>query len=158
VRSFRFLFLLVPARMRIALDRVERRAGLAALVGIAAVITILPIVILLAITIVGIPLIALEAAGVFVGTWLGTGVLALMVGLRLGALVWQRRPRRRCGADSRPRGRDASETVLYVDLAVTALVSLGRLGASVLEFLGTSPLDAMRGRNGGPPMPWWQIE
>ena len=67
------VFLLFPVRMRLALDRVERHPGLAAFVGIAAVIAVVPIAILLAITIIGIPLIVLEFAAVFVGIWLGTG-------------------------------------------------------------------------------------
>jgi membrane-bound ClpP family serine protease len=77
------VFLLFPLRMRLALDRVERHPGLAAFVGIAAAIAVLPVAILLAISIVGIPLIVLEFAAVFVGIWLGTGAIALLVGRRL---------------------------------------------------------------------------
>jgi hypothetical protein len=153
------VFLLFPARMRIALDRVERHPGLAALVGTAAVIAILPVAILLAITIIGIPLIALEVAGVFAGIWLGTGAIALLVGRRLTELVWP-------ATTPSPLWAlilglvvvSAAETVPYVGWAVTALVWLVGLGASILAFLGTSPLDAMRAVGiGGPPMPRRQI-
>jgi hypothetical protein len=129
------------------------------LVGTAAVVAILPVAILLAITIVGIPLIALEVAGVFAGIWLGTGAIALLVGRRLTELVWP-------ATTPSPLWAlilglvvvSAAETVPYVGWAVTALVWLVGLGASILAFLGTSPLDAMRAVGiGGPPMPRRQI-
>jgi len=81
------VFLLFPVRMRIAHDRLERHPGLAALVGAIAVLAIVPVAIILAITIVGIPLIVLEFAAVFVGIWLGTGAVALLVGRRLTELI-----------------------------------------------------------------------
>ena len=81
------VFLLFPVRMRLALDRVERHPALAACVGTAAMVAIVPIALLLLITIVGIPLIALEIAAIFVGIWLGTGAIALLVGRRLSELV-----------------------------------------------------------------------
>ena len=149
------VFLLFPVRMRLALDRVERYPGLAAFVGIAAVIAILPVAILLAITIVGIPLIALELAAVFVGIWLGTGAIALLVGRRLTELVLP-------SITPSPLWAlilglvvvSAAETVPYVGWAVTALVWLVGLGASILAFFGTARVEAMRRAGiGGPPMP-----
>ena len=149
------VFLLFPVRMRLALDRVERHPGIAAFVGIVAVIAILPVAILLAITIVGIPLIALEVAALFVGIWLGTGAIALLVGRRLTELVLP-------STTPSPLWAlilglvvvSAAETVPYVGWAVTALVWLVGLGASILAFLGTAPLETMRrARIGGPPMP-----
>ena len=82
------VFLLFPVRMRLALDRVERHPGLAAVVGAVAVVAFLPVAVLLLISIVGIPLIVLEIAALFVGIWLGTGAVALLVGRRLSELVW----------------------------------------------------------------------
>jgi hypothetical protein len=153
------VFLLFPVRMRLALDRVERHPGIAAFVGVVAAIAILPVAILLAITIVGIPLIALEFAAVFVGIWMGTGAIALLVGRRLTELVLP-------STTPSPLWAlilglvvvSAAETVPYIGWAVTALVWLVGLGASILAFLGTSPIDALRRqRIGGPPMPTRQI-
>lgn len=149
------VFLLFPVRMRLALDRVERHPGIAALAGIVAVIAILPIAILLFCTIVGIPLIILEVAAVFVGIWLGTGAIALLVGRRLSELVLP-------STTPSPLWAlilglvviSAAETVPYVGWAVTALVWLVGLGASILAFLGPGPLATMRRAGiGGPPMP-----
>jgi len=153
------VFLLFPVRMRLALDRVERHPGFSAFAGIAAVIALIPIAILLFITIVGIPLIALEFAAAFVGIWLGTGAIALLVGRRLSELVMP-------AITPSPLWAlilglivvTAAETVPYVGWAVTALVWLVGLGASILAFFGTAPLEAMRRAGiGGPPMPTRQI-
>lgn len=153
------VFLLFPVRMRLALDRVERHPGFSAFVGFAAVIALVPVAILLAITIVGIPLIALEFAAAFVGIWLGTGAVALLVGRRLSELVMP-------SITPSPLWAlllglivvTAAETVPYVGWAVTALVWLVGLGASILAFIGTAPLAAMRRAGiGGPPMPTRQI-
>ena len=148
------VFLLFPVRMRLALDRVERHPGIAALAGIVAVIALLPVAVMLAVTIVGIPLILLEVAAVFVGIWLGTGAIALLVGRRLTELVLP-------STTPSPLWAlilglvvvSAAETVPYVGWAVTALVWLVGLGASILAFLGAAPIAAMRARIGGPPMP-----
>jgi hypothetical protein len=149
------VFLLFPVRMRLALDRVERHPGIAAFVGIVAVIAILPIAILLAITIVGIPLIALECAAVFVGIWLGTGAIALLVGRRLTELVLpSTTPSPLWALILGLLVISAAETVPYIGWAVTALVWLVGLGASILAFLGNAPFNAMRRAGiGGPPMP-----
>jgi hypothetical protein len=148
------VFLLFPGRMRLALDRVERYPGLAAAVGVAAVIAILPVAILLAITIVGIPLIALEAAALIVGIWLGTGAIALLVGRRLTELVLPKTtPSPLFALILGLVVVSAAETVPYMGWAVTALVWLVGLGASILAFLGSAPVAAMRARIGGPPMP-----
>jgi hypothetical protein len=149
------MFLLFPTRVRLALDRVERHPGLAAFVGTAAMVAIIPLACLLLITIVGIPLIALEVVAIFVGIWLGTGAIALVVGRRLAELVW-------------PRGTpsplwalilglvvvSAAETVPFVGWAVTAFVWLVGLGASILSFVRGETVETFRRTTiGGPPMP-----
>ena len=149
------VFLLFPVRMRLALDRVERHPGLAAFVGAVTFVAVVPVAILLLITIVGIPLIVLEFAGMIVGIWLGTGAIALLVGRRLSELVMP-------ASTPSPLWAlvlglvvvGAAETVPYVGWAVTALVWLVGLGASILAFMRTASIDAFRGTSiGGPPMP-----
>jgi hypothetical protein len=153
------VFLLFPVRMRIAHDRLERHPGLAALVGAIAVLAIVPVAIILAITIVGIPLIVLEFAAVFVGIWLGTGAVALLVGRRLTELIMpSHTPSPLWALILGLVIVSAAETVPYIGWAVTALVWLVGLGASILAFLGTSPIATMRRVGiGGPPMPTRQI-
>ena len=148
------VFLLFPLRMRLALDRVERHPGLAALIGAIAVVAVVPIAIMLVISLIGIPLIALEIAGLFAGIWLGTGAIALLVGRRLAELVWP-------AVTPSPLWAlilglvvvSAAETVPYVGWAVTALVWLMGLGAAILAFVRSTSVDAMRRATiGGPPM------
>lgn len=149
------VFLLFPVRMRIAHDRLERHPGLAALVGAIAVLAIVPVAIILAITIVGIPLIVLEFAAVFVGIWLGTGAVALLVGRRLTELIMpSHTPSPLWALILGLVIVSAAETVPYIGWAVTALVWLVGLGASILAFLGSAPIAAIRRVGiGGPPMP-----
>jgi hypothetical protein len=149
------VFLLFPVRMRMALDRVERHPGIAALVGIIAAIAIVPVAVLLVCTIVGIPLVFLEFAAVFVGIWLGTGAIALLVGRRLTELVLpSTTPSPLFALILGLVVMTAAETVPYVGWAVTALVWLVGLGASILAFLGSAPIAVMRRAGiGGPPMP-----
>ena len=149
------VFLLFPVRMRIAHDRLERHPGLAALVGAIAVLAIVPVAIILAITIVGIPLIVLELAAVFVAIWLGTGAVALLVGRRLTELIMpSHTPSPLWALILGLVIVSAAETVPYIGWAVTALVWLVGLGASILAFLGSAPIAAIRRVGiGGPPMP-----
>lgn len=143
------VFLLFPVRMRIALDRVERHPGIAAAVGAAALIAVIPLAVLLLISIVGIPLIALEIAAVLGGVWLGTGAVALLVGRRLAELVWP-------SATPSPLWAlvlglvvvSAAETVPFVGWAVTAMVWLVGLGAAILAFVRLSSLAGFGGTPG----------
>jgi hypothetical protein len=139
----------------LALDRVERHPGLAALVGAVALVAMLPVAIVLLVSIVGIPLIALEIAALFVGIWLGTGAIALLVGRRLAELVLPH---------STPSPLlalvlglvvvSAAETVPFFGWAVTALVWLVGLGASILAFVRATSIEGLRRATiGGPPMP-----
>lgn len=148
------VFLLFPMRMRLALDRVERHASLAACVGTAAMIAIVPIAVMLLISIIGIPFIALEIAAIFVGIWLGTGAIALLVGRRLSELVMPRTtPSPLWALILGLVVVSAAETVPYVGWAVTALVWLVGLGASILAFFPSAAVNAFRtARIGGPPM------
>ena len=149
------VFLLFPVRMRLALDRVERHPGTAALAGVAAGIAVIPIGALLFCSIVGIPLIILEVAALFVGIWLGTGAIALLVGRRLSELVMP-------SITPSPLWAlilglvvvSAAETVPLVGWPVTILVWLVGLGASILAFVRTASVGVVRGTAiGGPPMP-----
>ena len=139
------VFLLFPVRMRVALDRVERHPGIAAAVGAVAFIAIIPIAILLLISIVGIPLIALELAAILAGVWLGTGAIALLVGRRLAELAWpSKTPSPLWALVLGLVVVSAAETVPYVGWAVTALVWLVGLGAAILAFIRSSSLASMR--------------
>lgn len=148
------VFLLFPLRMRLALDRVERHPGLAAIVGAIALVAAIPLAVLLLVSIVGIPLIVLEAATLLGGVWLGTGAVALLVGRRLSELVWPT-------TTPSPLWAlvlglvivSAAETVPIVGWAVTALVWVVGLGASILAFARSGFIERVRrGTIGGPPM------
>jgi len=147
------IFLLFPMRMRLALDRVERHPGVAAAIGVAAVMAALPLALMLLISIVGIPLIALEAAALLGGVWLGTGAIALVVGRRLSELVWPT-------ATPSPLWAlvlglvviSAAETVPFVGWAVTAMVWVVGLGASILAFVRAAFVERVQATLGGPPM------
>ncbi|GAC1403785.1 MAG: hypothetical protein NVSMB64_06050 [Candidatus Velthaea sp.] len=154
------VFLLFPLRMRLALDRVERHPGLAAAVGVGAFIAIVPIAILLLLSIIGIPLIVLEAAAIFAGVWLGTGAIALLVGRRLFELVMPRTtPSPLAALVLGLVVVSAAQIVPFVGWAVTALVWLVGLGAAIMAFINTSggtpfggPGTFERSPIGGPPM------
>lgn len=148
------LFLLFPVRMRMALDRVERQPGLAAVTGAAAAIAVVPIGLVLLFSIIGIPLIALEGAAIVAGIWLGTGAVALLIGRRLAELVWPTlTPSPLWALVLGLVVVSAAETVPVVGWAVTALVWLVGLGASILACTGSAPLAGLRRSPiGGPPM------
>jgi len=147
------VFLLFPLRMRLAHDRVEQHPGLAAVVGIGAAIAAIPLAVVLLVSIVGIPLIALEIAALLGGVWLGTGAVALVVGRRLSELVMP-------AVTPSPLWAlvlglvvvSAAETVPFVGWAVTAMVWVVGLGASILAFLRPAFVDRVRATIGGPPM------
>jgi hypothetical protein len=148
------LFLLFPIRMRLALDRVERHPGFSALAGACALIAVVPLAILLLVSLVGIPLIALEVAALFAGVWLGTGAVALLVGRRLAELVIPTRtPSPLWALILGLVVVSAAETVPVAGWIVTGLVWLIGLGASILAFLDSSSIAVIRRATiGGPPM------
>ncbi|MBV8600043.1 MAG: hypothetical protein JO359_00615 [Candidatus Eremiobacteraeota bacterium] len=148
------IFLLFPVRVRLALGRLETHPGLAAVVGTVAFVAIVPLAILLLLSIVGIPLIVLELAAVFIGVWIGQGAIALLVGRRLAELV-------RPNTTPSPLAAlvlglvvvSAAEIVPLVGWAVTALISLIGLGAALLSFVREAPVPVVaRPTIGGPPM------
>ena len=153
------VFLLFPLRMRIALDRVEKHPGLAALSGLVGAVATIPIAILLLVSIIGIPLLLLEAAAVVCGVWLGTGAIALLVGRRLCELVMP---------TSTPSPLvalilglvvvSAAEILPVVGILVTVLLWLVGFGAAILSFVRSTQVDATVRRTsiGGPPMQNWR--
>jgi hypothetical protein len=150
-----FVFLLFPVRVRLALDRVARHPGLSAAAGTLALVAVVPVGILLVLSIIGLPLIVVEFAAVLAAIWIGHAAVALLVGRRLYELL---RPH---GTPS-PLGAlivglvvvSAAQTLPVVGWAVTALVWLVGLGATILAFVGESSFQAFRQGTaaGGPPM------
>lgn len=148
-------FLLFPMRMRFALDRVERHAALSAAVGFATFVAAIPVAILLCLTLIGIPLVALEIAALFAGIWIGQGAIALLVGRRLFELVMPRTtPSPLAALVLGLVVVSAAEIVPWVGWAVTALVWLVGLGAAVLAFIrvGGSGFAFERAPWSAPPM------
>ena len=149
------VFLLFPLRMRVALDRVERHPALSAAAGTVAMVAVVPIAILLALSIVGIPLIVLEIAALIAGLWIGTGAIALLVGRRLSELVMPRTtPSPLVALILGLVVVSSAEIVPVVGWAVTALVWLVGLGATILSFVRSTSLEGTVQRSpiGGPPM------
>ena len=130
------VFLLAPLRARMTLARLEVTPSTSALAGVVALVALAPIVVMLAITIIGIPLIPLVLIAYLVGIWLGKAAIALLVGRRFYELL-------RPNATPSPLGAlvlglvlvSAAELVPFVGWAVTGLVWLIGLGASVLTLL-----------------------
>jgi hypothetical protein len=145
------IFLLFPLRVRVALDRVEKHPGLSALAGTVAIVAVLPIAIMLLLSIIGIPLIVIEFAALLAGIWIGQAAVALLVGRRLYELI---RPH----ATASPLGAlvigllvvSAAQTLPVVGWAVSALVWIVGLGATVLAFMRET---AFRSAVPGPGLP-----
>jgi hypothetical protein len=133
------VFLLFPVRVRVALERVERHPGLSAAVGALAMVAVAPVALLLVISIIGIPLVVLEAAALLAGIWIGQAAVAILVGRRLFELV---RPH----TTPSPLAAlvlglvlvSAAEIMPVVGWAVTATVWLVGLGAAILAFVRES--------------------
>lgn len=128
-------FLIFPVRVRMALDRVERHPGLSATAGTLALIAVFPVALLLVISIIGIPLLPLEALAVIAGLLIGQAAVGLLVGRRLYELI---RPH----TTPSPLAAlivgllvlSAAETVPVLGGLVLALVWLIGLGAAILAF------------------------
>jgi len=128
-------FLLFPLRMRLALDRVERHPALSFGVGIAAFFLAMPLLVLTVCTIIGIPFVFLEIAALFVGSWIGQGSIALLVGRRLCEMVMPR-------TTPAPLAAlllglvvvSAAEIMPWFGLPVIVLMWITGLGAAALAF------------------------
>jgi hypothetical protein len=136
------IFLLFPLRMRVALLRVERHPALSAATGAVAAIAILPIGIVLLVSIIGIPLIALEIAAIVAGVWIGTGAIALLVGRRLSELVMPATtPSPLVALILGLVVVSAAEIVPLVGWVVSWLVWMVGLGSAILSFVRSTSLD-----------------
>jgi len=154
------IFLIFPLRTRMVLDRLERHPGLSVTAGLLGCVAIVPLAVLLAITILLIPLIALELVFVLASVFLGTAALALLIGRRLCELL---------SPSTTPSPLvallvgivliTAAELVPVVGTLVLILVGLIGLGATILSFAAdtiVAPPDhgvaSPRAPISGPPM------
>ena len=151
------IFLIFPARVRTALDRVERHPGLSAAVGVLALVASLPIALLLLISIIGSPLILVEFVAYVACVLIGQAALGLLIGRRLYELIVPH-------ATPAPLGAlivglvvlSAAEILPHVGWVVGALVGLIGLGAAVLAFVRETPFlthGSVGPPPSGPPMP-----
>jgi hypothetical protein len=142
-------FLLFPVRVRVALARVEKHPGLSAVVGILALVAVVPVAILLVLSIIGIPLIAIEFAALFAGWWIGQAAVSLLIGRRLFELVMpQTTPSALASLVLGLVVVTAAELVPVVGWAVMATVFVVGLGATLLGFVGESAFTPTPMRNG----------
>jgi len=128
-------FLLFPLRMRLSLDRVERHPVLSAAVGVGAFFLAMPLMILTVCTIIGIPFVFLEIAALFVGSWIGQGSIALLVGRRLFEMVMPRTtPAPLAALLLGLAVVSAAEIMPFFGWPVIALMWITGLGAATLAF------------------------
>jgi hypothetical protein len=156
------VFLIFPLRTRMVLDRLERHPGLSVAVGLLGCVAVIPLAVLLAITIVLIPLIALEFVFLVAAVFLGTAALALLVGRRLCELISPARtPSPLVALLVGIAMITAAELVPVIGSLVLVFVGLIGLGATILSFAGesfTGPVGPgqpppTRAPISGPPMP-----
>ncbi|HVS45464.1 MAG TPA: hypothetical protein VMS32_02245 [Verrucomicrobiae bacterium] len=153
------VFLIFPARVRIALDRLERHPGLCGAVGLGGFVAVIPLAIVLAMTVVLIPLVPAELVALVAGIFIGKAALSLLVGRRLCEML-------------QPNATPSAAAALLVGLVlvtaaelvpivgglVTGLVWMVGLGAAILAFVnerGFGPpaaAEASRAPIAGPPM------
>ena len=132
-------FLLFPVRVKVALSRAEKHPGVSAAVGILAFVAVLPIAVLLILSIVGIPLVALEIAALLAGMWIGQAAVSLLIGRRLFELMMPKTtPSPLAGLVLGLVVITAAEMLPIVGWAVTATVLVVGLGATILGFIGDS--------------------
>jgi hypothetical protein len=152
-------FLIFPLRTRMALDRLEKHPGLCTAVGLVGWIAVIPLALLFAITVVLIPLIAVEALAVVAGLFVGTAALALLVGRRLYEMMSPRTTASPLLALLLGLALiTAAELVPVVGALIMVLVGVVGLGATVLAFVreesftGVRPAAPAGPPVGGPPM------
>jgi hypothetical protein len=156
------VFLIFPLRTRMVLDRLERHPGLSVAVGLLGCVAVIPLAVLLAITILLIPLIALEFVFLVAAVFLGTAALALLIGRRLCELISPARtPSPLVALLVGIALITAAELVPVIGSLVLIFVGLIGLGATILSFAGesfTGPVGPgqpppTRAPISGPPMP-----
>lgn len=156
-------FLVFPVRTRMALDRLERHPGLCAAVGLIGWVAVVPLALLLLVTILLIPLIAVEGVLLTAAVFLGKAALALLVGRRLcEVLCPSTTPSPFLALVVGLALITTAELVPVLGALVTVFVLLIGLGAAILAFAGDSwtgvPPVATTPTNprppiSGPPMP-----
>lgn len=154
-------FLIFPMRTRMALDRLEKHPGLSAAAGAFATVAIIPVAFLLLVSIIGWPLLPLEALAVVGGVLIGQAAVALLVGRRLFELIRpQTTPSPLAALVVGLVVVTAAELVPVVGGLVVALVWLIGLGAAILAFVHhgifaeatPATVGAPRSPISGPPM------
>lgn len=152
-------FLIFPLRTRMALDRLERHPGLCAGIGLVGWVAILPLALLLCVTVILIPLIAVEAIAVVAGVFIGKAALALIVGRRLYEMVSPRSTAAPLLALVLGLALiTAAELVPVVGAVVSIFIGIVGLGAAILAFVreesftGIRPAAPAGPPIGGPPM------
>ena len=152
-------FLIFPVRARMAVDRLEHHAGLAAGAGLFGWMALIPIMFLLGVTIILAPLILVEIVLFVAGVFVGTAALALLIGRRFYELL---------SPHSTPSPLvalvlglalvTAAELVPVVGWVVMLLVWIVGLGSAILTFIPAAPsagpgVPPRRPPISGPPMP-----
>lgn len=133
------VFLIFPLRTRMVLDRLERHPGLSVAVGVLGYVAVLPLAVLFAITILLIPLIALEFVFLIAAVFLGTAALALLIGRRLCELISPARtPSPLAALLVGIAMITAAELVPVIGTLVMIFVGVIGLGATLLSFAGES--------------------
>jgi len=152
-------FLIFPLRTRMALDRLEKHPGLCTAVGLVGWIAVIPLGLLLTITVVLIPLIAVEIVAVVAGVFVGTAALALLVGRRLYEMMSPRTTAPPLLALLLGLALiTAAELVPVIGALIMVLVGVVGLGAALLSFVreesftGVRPAASAGPPIGGPPM------
>jgi hypothetical protein len=99
-------------------------------------IVAMPLVILTICTIIGIPFVLLEIAALFVGSWIGQGAIALLIGRRLCELVMPRTtPAPLAALLIGLAVVSAAEIMPWFGWSVIALMWIAGLGAAALGFI-----------------------
>jgi hypothetical protein len=143
------VFLIFPLRTRMVLDRLERHPGLSVAAGLVGCIAVIPLAILLAITILLIPLIALEMVFLLASAFLGTAALALLIGRRLCELVSPTTtPSPLVALLAGIALITAAELVPVIGTLVLIFVGMIGLGATILSFTS----DSLGAPISGPPL------
>jgi hypothetical protein len=143
------VFLIFPLRTRMVLDRLERHPGLSVAAGLIGCIAVIPLAILLLITILLIPLIALEMVFLLASAFLGTAALALLIGRRLCELLSPATtPTPLLALGVGLALITAAELVPVIGTLVLIFVGLIGLGATILSFAG----ESLHAPISGPPM------